>query len=69
MYDFAVPNEKPGRCAKCRGTGVYRWGATVNGKTEHEGPCFSCHATGRQSWRQIRRNKAYNRHKLTQIHI
>lgn len=67
MYDFSVPNAKPGPCAKCNGTGVYRWGATVNGRSEHSGTCFSCRGTGKQSRRQIARNRTYNRYKLAAI--
>lgn len=67
MYDLSMPNDRPGRCGKCRGTGLYRWGATVNGRSSKSGPCFSCQGTGRQSSRQIRRNVAYNRHKVARI--
>ena len=67
MYDFAVPNAKPGVCEKCKGSGVYRWGAVVNGKCAHEGTCFSCKGTGKQTKRDIRRNVAYNRHKLVTL--
>ena len=71
MYDLSVPNDKPGKCAKCSGTGVYRWaGAVVKGVWRgREGPCHSCHGTGRQSARDIRRNAAYNRHKLSTMGI
>lgn len=50
MTDFAVPNRAPGKCAKCSGTGRYRWaGATVNGVWQgKEGPCHSCRGTGHQ---------------------
>ena len=27
MYDLSQPNDKPGTCIKCKGTGVYGWGA------------------------------------------
>lgn len=67
MYDFAVPNAKPGQCAKCRGTGRYRWGAIVNGKATKEGECYSCRGTGRQTRRDIRRNVTYNRHKAARV--
>lgn len=67
MTDFSMPNDKPGVCVKCRGTGVYRWGAIVNGKATNEGPCFSCRGTGKQDKRQIMRNRAYNRHKEATI--
>ena len=67
MYDFSIPNDKPGECAKCRGTGVYRWGACVNGVTAHSATCYSCRGTGKQSRRDMARNHAYNRHKLSTI--
>jgi DnaJ-class molecular chaperone len=67
MYDFSRPNEQPGTCCKCKGTGVYRWGAQLNGKLANSGTCFSCSGTGRQDARQIKRNHAYNRHKLAAI--
>jgi DnaJ-class molecular chaperone len=69
MYDFAQPNEEPGKCCKCEGTGTYRWGAVVNGRPSKSGPCHSCGGTGRQSGKDIRRNHAYNRHKLATIGV
>jgi DnaJ-class molecular chaperone len=67
MYDLSVPNRAPGRCAKCRGSGRYCWGGSVNGKPVREGPCHSCRGTGAQSDRDIKRNVAYNRHKLARL--
>jgi DnaJ-class molecular chaperone len=69
MYDFAIPNNEPGQCAKCSGSGVYRWGGgTVNGVfVGKEGPCHSCGGTGQQTQRDIKRNVAYNRHKLSSL--
>lgn len=67
MYDLSMPNEKPGKCAKCKGTGRYSWGAVVNGKASKSGQCFSCGGTGKQTVRDIRRNETYNRHKIRQI--
>ena len=67
MYDLAQPNEKPGPCQKCRGTGTYEWGGTHNGKPRNSGPCFSCQGTGKQSAAQIKRNETYNRHKIAWI--
>jgi DnaJ-class molecular chaperone len=69
MYDFAVPNARPGQCEKCRGSGRYAWGAVINGQPSKIGPCHSCRGTGQQSRRDIRRNVAYNRHKLAQIRL
>jgi DnaJ-class molecular chaperone len=67
MYDLAQPNDKPGVCCKCRGTGTYRWGASINGKSQFEGTCHSCRGTGQQSGRQIKINETYNRHKIAMI--
>ncbi len=67
MSDFAQPNEKPGRCEKCRGSGLYRWGPIVNGNPSRSGQCHSCGGTGRQTRRDIARNNAYNRYKLAEM--
>lgn len=67
MYDLSQPNDKPGQCIKCRGTGVYNWGAQINGKSQHSGQCFSCRGSGRQTAPQIRRNRTYNRYKVAEI--
>ena len=67
MYDLSIPNEKPGQCSKCNGSGEYRWGASVNGKPSKSGPCHSCRGTGRQTSKQIARNMAYNRYKIALI--
>lgn len=67
MYDLSVPNEAPGVCAKCKGSGVYRWGAVVNGRASHSGPCFSCRGTGKQGRADIGRNRTYNRFKIAEI--
>ena len=67
MYDFSQPNDAPGTCCKCHGTGTYHWGAVVNGVPSKSGTCFSCRGTGRQSSRQIRRNRTYNRFKIRDL--
>jgi DnaJ-class molecular chaperone len=67
MYDLSQPNDKPGTCCKCKGTGTYSWGAQVNGVMSKSGTCFSCRGTGKQSDQQIKVNHAYNRHKLVTI--
>jgi len=69
MYDMAVPNDKPGKCAKCNGSGQYVWGAIVNGKPTHVGTCWSCKGTGKQTNKDIGRNKTYNRHKIANMAI
>jgi DnaJ-class molecular chaperone len=67
MYDLSEPADQPGRCPKCRGTGLYCWGGTINGKPVHSGPCHSCNGTGKQDKAQIARNQAYNRHKINRL--
>jgi hypothetical protein len=62
--DFSMPNQQPGKCCKCSGTGRYCWGAFVNGRPTKSGICHSCRGTGKQSFRQIQRNLTYNRHKI-----
>ena len=64
MYDLAVPNDKPGACAKCQGSGTYGWGAVINGQPQHTGTCWSCKGTGKQTKSDIGRNRTYNRHKI-----
>ncbi len=67
MYDLSQPNAKPGKCNKCKGTGTYTWGGTINGRPVKSGQCHSCGGTGRQTQADIRRNHAYNRYKIAQI--
>lgn len=67
MYDLAQPNDKPGRCIKCSGTGTYKWGAVVNGVSQHSGKCHSCGGTGAQTKADIARNVSYNKHKIARI--
>jgi hypothetical protein len=67
-WDLADPNEKPGPCRKCKGTGEFRFG--WNGqKMTKSGPCHSCSGTGRQSRADIARNNRYNDHKLAAIFL
>lgn len=70
MTDFAVPNDKPGRCAKCNGSGLFRWAGSSNGRpVVRAGACHSCNGTGKQTARDIRRNVAYNRFKLSNLSL
>lgn len=63
MYDLSQPNDIPGSCCKCQGTGRYRWGE--NGSKS--GICFSCQGTGKQTQSDIRRNQIYNKFKIAEI--
>jgi len=67
MYDLSQPNAEPGECIKCRGTGKYEWGTCINGKMQFSGTCYSCGGTGKQEVRDIKRNEAYNRHKIRRM--
>jgi DnaJ-class molecular chaperone len=67
MYDLSQPNERPGTCCKCHGTGTYSWGAILNGQPSKSGVCFSCRGTGQQSRGQIARNHAYNKVKIVRM--
>lgn len=71
MCEFSVPNAAPGPCAKCNGSGVYKFGgAVVNGVFQGKsGTCFSCSGTGVQTKKDIGRNHAYNRYKLATVGI
>lgn len=69
MYDFSQPNDKPGECGKCHGTGVYGWGACVNGKMQFSGPCWSCRAKGQQTKDDIKRDRGYNFHKARTMRV
>jgi hypothetical protein len=43
-------------CERCRGTGVYKWGAVVNGKPTHTGTCYQCCGAVRQGQDDYKRN-------------
>lgn len=67
MYDLAVENAKPGTCEKCKGSGIYRWGASINGRMQFSGSCHSCRGTGQQDKKQIICNRVYNKHKIAAL--
>ena len=50
------------KCPKCKGSGIYYWGASVNGKMTHSGPCFACEEKGRQNSDDFFRNREYWKH-------
>ncbi len=50
------------RCDRCGGSGVYQWGACVNGVMTHSGPCFACQGKGRQGQADFKRNWGYWNH-------
>lgn len=51
-------------CGNCHGSGVYSWGACVNGRMTHSGPCFRCEGKGYQDQADFGRNWAYDNHRI-----
>lgn len=51
-------------CFECSGRGLfYMGGGTVNGVfTGKTGPCFRCNGTGKQSYKDMLRNRYYDNH-------
>jgi DnaJ-class molecular chaperone len=43
-------------CDRCYGSGLYHWGAVINGKCQHTGPCYRCQGNGVQGQDDFRRN-------------
>lgn len=54
--DATVRSEFP---CDCRGSGVYSWGGSVNGKPLKTGPHFACAEKGYQSRSDVIRNITY----------
>ena len=52
------------KCDRCRGSGVYSWGACVNGKMTHSGYCYRCGGKGKMDSVDCRRGKAYDNHAI-----
>jgi hypothetical protein len=46
-------------CERCQGSGVYYWGASVNGVMTHSGDCYACQGKGRLNQDDFRRNWGY----------
>lgn len=55
-----------GECDRCQGTGHYSWGACVNGKMTHGGPCYRCNGKGWLGQDDARRNWGYDNHAMRQ---
>lgn len=52
------------KCERCRGEGIYYWGACINGKMTHSAPCARCAGKGRMNFDDMRRSKAYDRYAI-----
>ena len=51
-------------CGKCRGAGVYCWGAVINGRPTHTGECFRCGGKGYQNQSDYRRNFGHDNYTI-----
>ncbi len=51
-------------CPKCHGSGSYGWGAVINGKISHSGPCFRCGGKGKLDFDDMRRCIGYDNHAI-----
>lgn len=61
------PTRKPQStrtCSRCSGSGVYRWGACVNGRMTHSGVCYHCVGKGYQDADDVKRCNAYWRYAI-----
>lgn len=47
------------KCDRCRGTGTYSWGASINGRMQHSGTCYHCQGKGFQTPADRKRNANY----------
>jgi hypothetical protein len=52
------------KCARCNGSGVYFWGACLNGRMEHSAPCARCNGTGQMDFDDMRRGRAYDKYAI-----
>jgi hypothetical protein len=48
------------KCARCNGSGVYSWGACINGCMSHSAPCARCNGKGQMDFDDMRRGRAYD---------
>ena len=52
-------------CSRCRGTGIYSWGACVNGKMTHSGHCYRCDGKGWVGLDDARRAFGYDNYAIS----
>jgi len=52
------------KCTRCRTTGIYSWGACVNGKMSCSGTCNRCAGKGYLTFDDMCRNKAYDNYAI-----
>lgn len=47
------------KCPKCGGSGLYIWGAMINGRPQYAGECWRCNGSGRVHSKWIERTPEY----------
>jgi hypothetical protein len=52
------------KCARCRGSGTYYWGACINGRMTHSAPCARCGGNGVMTFDDMRRGRAYDNYAI-----
>ena len=52
------------KCRRCKGSGVYEWGACVNGCMTHSASCARCAGKGHMTFDDMRRGRAYDNHAI-----
>ena len=62
--DKTLAGKKQIPCHRCNGTGIYSWGANVNGKQQHSGSCFACDGKGQQTKTDLNREYTYYSHRM-----
>jgi hypothetical protein len=64
----AAMNAPAKDCDKCGGTGIYSWGASVNGVRAHSGECHQCRATGVMTPKDRYRTNSYWNHRVCDMY-
>lgn len=51
-------------CHRCKGSGIYEWGACINGRMSKSAPCARCGGNGRMTFDDMRRGMAYDNYAI-----
>jgi hypothetical protein len=52
------------KCKRCRGTGTYWWGGTINGSPVYSAECARCAGKGVLTFADMRRGRAYDKYAI-----
>ena len=52
------------KCDRCKGSGTYYWGASINGRMTHSASCARCGGKGHMDFDDMRRGRAYDNHSI-----